>query len=179
MNTTSGGSQMKKKKEQNTLGKTLVEKILDKHKIPYTQLALPWEEDHHVAQLQVDALTTAKEKIYKTLALTGNKTGPIIAVVPLNHQVNYKLLAQASGNKKVGMIPLKDLVATTGYEHGANTPVGIHETHPHFPIFIAELAKDAPTLIVSSGKIGRSVELAPLDLAKLVAGHFASISEPK
>lgn len=166
----------KKKKDQ--LGKTLVEKILDKAKISYTQLALPWEEKHEVAQLLYEEVNFDPNKIYKTLALTGNKTGPVIAVIPISHTVNYKKLATVSGNKKVGMIPLKDLEKTTGYPHGANTPIGIHETHP-YPIFIAELAKTEELIAVSSGKIGRSIAIHPLDLAKVVTGKFADISDPK
>ncbi len=118
-------------------------------------------------------------KIYKTIALMGNKTGPVVAVVPLDHTVSYKKLAQASGNKKVGMIPLKDLVATTGYEHGANTPVGIHETHPKFPIFIDQQAQKDEVITVSAGVIGRSVKLKADDLAKVVQATFADIAEPK
>lgn len=166
------------KKNKDQLGKTLVEKILDKEKVSYQQLALPWEEKHDVAQVLYDEVSFDPSKIYKTLALTGNKTGPVIAVVPIHHTVNYKKLAEVSGNKKVGMIPLKDLEKTTGYQHGANTPIGIHETH-NFPIFIADLAKAEKTIAVSSGKIGRSIAINPLDLARVVAGEFAEISEPK
>lgn len=164
------------KKDQ--LNKTLVEKILDKEKIPYQQLELPWEEKHDVAHLQYDKLAVDPNKIYKTLALTGNVTGPVIAVIPLNHTVVYKLLAKASGNKKVGLIPLKDLQKTTGYEHGANTPIGIHATHP-FPIFIDQQAAIDETIIISAGKIGRSIAIKSTDLAQIVAGTFAQISEEK
>jgi Cys-tRNA(Pro)/Cys-tRNA(Cys) deacylase len=74
------------------------------------------------------------------------------------------------------MIPLKNLVATTGYEHGANTPIGIYETKG-FPIYISEIAKEQGTIIVSSGKIGRSVQLKATDLADLVHGTFGDITE--
>ena len=99
-----------------------------------------------------------------------------MGVLPVDEHLSYKKLAKISGNKKVGMIPLKDLLATTGYEHGANTPIGIYETK-HFPIYISDIAKEQGTIIVSSGKIGRSVQLKAEDLAKLVHGTFGDIIE--
>ncbi|UQB01568.1 Cys-tRNA(Pro) deacylase [Pediococcus pentosaceus] len=164
----------KKKKEK--VSKTLVEQILDKNKIEYKQFIFPTFQDGDVKQLNVDHIGVDDHLIYKTLALIGNKTGPIVGVLPVNEHLSYKKLAKISGNKKVGMIPLKDLIATTGYEHGANTPIGIYETK-HFPIYISDIAKEQGTIIVSSGKIGRSVQLKAEDLAQLVHGTFGDIIE--
>nr|WP_054661445.1 aminoacyl-tRNA deacylase [Lacticaseibacillus camelliae] len=152
--------------------------MLDKQNVAYKQYEFPTHEAGDVAQLSVDHLAVPEHLIYKTLALTGNKTGPLIAVVPLDMHVDYKKLAKASGNKKVGMVPLKDLVKTTGYEHGANTPIGIHARH-RYPIFIGEEALKQPEIIVSSGKIGRSVGIAPKALAKVVSATFAAITSPE
>jgi Cys-tRNA(Pro)/Cys-tRNA(Cys) deacylase len=164
----------KKKKEK--ISKTLVEQILDKNKIDYQQFIFPTYQEGDVKQLQVDHIDVDDHIIYKTLALIGNKTGPVVGVLPVDEHLSYKKMAKISGNKKVGMIPLKDLIATTGYEHGANTPIGIYETK-HFPIYISEIAKEQGTIIVSSGKIGRSVQLKAEDLAKLVSGTFGDITE--
>ncbi|MCI1894964.1 MAG: Cys-tRNA(Pro) deacylase [Lactobacillus sp.] len=163
---------MSKKKKED---KTLVEKMLDKQNIAYTPYEFPTHEAGDVAQLTVDHLAVPEHRIYKTLALTGNKTGPLIGVVPLDRHIDYKKLSAVSGNKKVGMIPLKDLEQTTGYEHGANTPIGIHARHK-YPIFIGEEALKEPEIIVSAGKIGRSVGLAPKALAKAVNAKFAAIT---
>lgn len=164
------------KKKKDKVSKTLVEQILDKNKIKYKQFIFPTHQDGDVQQLNVDHLDIDDHIIYKTLALTGNKTGPVVGVIPVDEHLSYKKLAKISGNKKVGMIPLKDLIATTGYEHGANTPIGIYETK-HFPIYISDIAQEQGTIIVSSGKIGRSVQLDATDLAHLVHGQFGDITE--
>ncbi|MBU5894509.1 aminoacyl-tRNA deacylase, partial [Vibrio cholerae O1] len=65
-----------------------------------------------------------RRDIYKTLALIGDKTGPIVGILPLTEHLTEKKLAKVSGNKKVHMIPQKDLQKTTGYINGANNPVG-------------------------------------------------------
>lgn len=165
-----------KKKKQGQLAKTLVEKILDKQKVAYTQFEFPTHEEHHVAQMQVDHLDIDEHLIYKTLVLSGKQTGPIVGVVPIDCHLDEKKLSKISGNKKIAMVPLKDLVATTGYEHGANTPVGIWEK-AHFPIYIDQQAEKEPLIFVSSGKIGRSIQINPQDLSRVVSGTFADISE--
>ncbi len=166
----------KKSKKKDQLGKTLVEKILDKANVSYQQYEFPTAVEGDVQQLQVDHLGVDEHHIYKTLALIGNKTGPLVGVLPIDEHLSYKKLAKLSGNKKVGMIPLKDLEKTTGYQHGANTPVGIWETKK-FPIFLDETAKQQGLILVSSGKIGRSIEIDANDLRKLVHGTFGEITE--
>ncbi|MCP8857575.1 Cys-tRNA(Pro) deacylase [Latilactobacillus fuchuensis] len=166
---------MLSKKKKDQLPKTLVEKILDKQKISYTQFAFPTHEEHHVAQMQVEHLGIDEHLIYKTLVLTGKQTGPIVGVVPIDGHLDEKKLSQISGNKKIAMLPLKDLVATTGYEHGANTPIGIWEK-AHFPIYIDQQAAEEPLIFVSSGKIGRSIQINPQDLQKAVSATFCDIS---
>ncbi|WP_407891001.1 aminoacyl-tRNA deacylase [Lacticaseibacillus sp. N501-2] len=155
--------------------KTLVEKMLDKQNIAYQSYTFPTAEVGDVKQLQVDHLAIDEHKIYKTLALIGNKTGPLVGVVPLDRHIDYKKLSKVSGNKKVGMVPLKDLEKTTGFVHGANTPVGIHARH-NYPIFIGIEAQGESEIIVSAGKIGRSVGLDPKALAKSVKAQFADIT---
>ena len=115
-------------------------------------------------------------EIYKTLALTGDKTGPIIGIVPITEHLSEKKLAKISGNKKVNMIPQKDLEKTTGYVHGANNPVGIRQKH-NFPIYIDQSALERGHMIVSAGEIGRSIKIDSQVLADFVKASFADIIE--
>ncbi|MHA8110545.1 Cys-tRNA(Pro) deacylase [Lactobacillaceae bacterium Melli_B4] len=161
--------------KKNKIKKTLVEKILDKAKINYKQFVFETHMKNGVAQMDVDHGDTDKHKVYKTLVLTGKTTGPVVGVVPLDKHLNEKELARVSGNKKVNMVPLKDLDKTTGYEHGANTPIGIWEKF-EYPIYIDASAEQQGDILVSSGKIGRSVELNATDLKNLVHAEFADIA---
>lgn len=158
---------MAKKKK---LKKTLVEQILDKSKIKNEGLAINALEE----KLLPDGIQPSD--IYKTLALIGDKTGPVIGILPLTEHLSEKKLAKVSGNKKVHMIPQKDLQKTTGYIHGANNPVGIWQTKK-FPIFIDTIALDADKIIVSAGELGRSIRLEPHDLASFVCAEFVDIRE--
>lgn len=154
-------------KKKTRLQKTLVEKILDRAKIAYEQ-----------KEFNLDDPTAERDDqtiIYKTLVLHGEKTGPLVGVVPLNEHLDERKLAEASGNKRVRMIPLKELAETSGYVHGANTPIGIYE-QDHFPIYIDQSVQNLPAMMVSSGKLGRSVKLAPQDLIDFVEGTVVDLT---
>lgn len=163
-------------KKKARLKKTQVEQILDKHKIPYRQIEFPTVQDGDIRSMKVDHLGIDEHRIYKTLVLEGPTTGPVVGVVPIDTHLDEKALARVSGNKKVEMVPLKKLVKTTGYVHGANTPVGIYEKH-HYPIYIDQAAQAEATIFVSSGQIGRSVEVSANDLAQLVNATFADLQQ--
>lgn len=154
--------------KKGKLKKTLVEQILDKAGIAHDPLALNALKDDLPENI-------SKSDIYKTLALTGNN-GTVIGIIPLTQHLSEKKLAKVSGNKKVSMIPQKDLQKTTGYIHGANNPVGIRQKHA-FPIFIDEVALNKDFMIVSAGEVGRSIQLQPQLLADFVHANFADISE--
>ena len=152
-------------KKKSKIKKTLVEQILDKENIPYEGMIL-------------NALDDSKrpDGVYKTLALIGDKTGPVIGVLPITEHLSYKKFAKVTGNKKVAMIPQKDLQKTTGYVHGANNPVGIWQRHK-FPIYFESTALLADDFIVSAGELGRSIKINPKDLANFVEASFADFKE--
>jgi Cys-tRNA(Pro)/Cys-tRNA(Cys) deacylase len=151
--------------------KTLVDQILDKAKIDYDSLVLNALEGQLPQGIE-------ENDIYKTLALTGDKTGPVIGIVPITEHLSEKKLAKISGNKKVSMISQKDLEKTTGYIHGANNPVGIRQKH-NFPIYIDQSALEKGKMIVSAGEIGRSIRIDSQVLADFVKANFADIIEGK
>ena len=151
--------------------KTLVDQILDKAKIDYDSLVLNALEGQLPQGIE-------ENDIYKTLALTGDKTGPIIGIVPITEHLSEKKLAKISGNKKVSMIPQKDLEKATGYIHGANNPVGIRQKH-NFQIYIDQSALEKGKMIVSAGEIGRSIGIDSQVLADFVKANFADIIEGK
>ena len=151
------------------LKKTLVDQILDKAKIVHESLAINALEGELPNDIK-------REEIFKTLALTGDKSGPVIGIVQITEHLSEKKLAKISGNKKVSMIPQKDLQKTTVYIHGANNPVGIRQKHA-FPIFIDQRALELRQMIVSAGEVGRSIRIDSQALADFVGATFADLIE--
>ena len=149
--------------------KTLVEQILAKAGVEHQGIHINALEGELPSEYE-------RSHIFKTLALLGDKTGPIIGIVPITEHLAEKKLAKVSGNKKVSMIPQKDLEKTTGYIHGANNPVGIRQKH-NYPIFIDQTALQLNEMIVSAGEVGHSIIINPQDLASFVNAEFADILE--
>lgn len=154
--------------------KTLIEKMLDKAQIVYEPLHFSSDELAH------GTVTGAKRAeyetlIYKTLVLEGDKTGYVIGVVSLTTHLDEKKLAAASKNKKVKMVPQRDLLKVTGYEHGANSPIGIHAQHD-YPIFYDTSFITHQEIIISSGKVGASVKVRPQPIVSLTEGQVVDLT---
>ena len=154
--------------------KTNAIRLVEQKKISYKEYAYEWQENHLGADEVAAKLGQNPAQVFKTLVAVGNKTGVIVAVIPGNHELDLKKLAQLSENKKVEMLHLKDLEQTTGYIRGGCSPIGMKKL---FPTFIDESANDFATTIISAGKRGLQLEIAPSDLAFLVSGKFGALTE--
>lgn len=115
----------------------------------------------HVA----DSLGENIEQVFKTLVLHGDKNGHFVCVIPGEHEVDLKLAAKASGNKKCDLIPMKELLPLTGYIRGGCTPIGMKKT---FSTYIHESCLNYPYIYISAGQRGLQLKLDPNDLIKEV-----------
>ena len=140
--------------------KTNAARILDSMKIPYKLHTYEVDPDNLAAQHVADLLGQPIERVYKTIVLKGNKTGPIVCVVAGCHEVDLKKAAKVSGNKSVDPLPLKDLLATTGYIRGGCTAIGMKKK---FPTYVSEEITGFDTIYVSAGIRGMQLELSPSD----------------
>lgn len=154
--------------------KTNVHRMLDKEKITYSTHEYAWSEDHLDAETAAQNANLPLEKVYKTLVTVGDKTGPLVACINAEDELKLKALAKISGNKKVEMLPMKDLEKTTGYIRGGCSPIGMKKS---YPTFVDEKAKAMETIVVSAGKQGQQVELAPDDLMKLTRASYGAITQ--
>lgn len=103
--------------------------------------------------------------VYKTLVLHGDRLGYFIAIVPGAKEVDLKVAAKASGNKKAEMIPMKELLPITGYIRGGCSPIGMKKP---FPTYIDSSATSHDLIYVSAGKRGLQLEINPTDLISFV-----------
>lgn len=154
--------------------KTNAARLLDKAGIPYKMIPYEFDENDLAAQHVADSLGQDIARVFKTLVLHGDKTGYIVCVVPGNAEVDLKALAKASGNKKVEMIPMKELLPVTGYIRGGCSPIGMKK---QFPTFFHSTALDFETIFVSAGVRGLQAEIAPADLISFVRGTIAEVAK--
>ena len=128
--------------------KTNVMRILDAAKIEYTPYEYePDENDlsgvHIAQQIGLDA-----EMVFKTLVARGDKTGPVVFVIPSCMELDLKKCAVASGNKKIELLPVKELLGLTGYIRGGCSPIGMKKK---FPTYFDESAELFDKITVSAG----------------------------
>jgi Cys-tRNA(Pro)/Cys-tRNA(Cys) deacylase len=96
-----------------------------------------------------------------------------VAIVPVEHQLDLKLLAKATGAKKAQMADVKQAERTTGYVAGGISPLGQRKP---LPTVIDESALEHDTVHVSGGRRGLEIEIAPADLQRLTRATTAPIA---
>ncbi|PAB56914.1 Cys-tRNA(Pro) deacylase [Anaeromicrobium sediminis] len=154
--------------------KTNAARILDRHKVEHEIKTYEVDESDLSALHVAHETGQSIEKIFKTLVLKNNKNNILVACIPGDRNVNLKSLAKASQNKKVEMIPLKDVQKITGYIRGGVSPIGMKKS---YPTFIHESALEFDKIYVSAGIRGQQLYLNPKDLIKVVNGTVANIIE--
>ena len=160
--------------KENKINKTNAARLLDKAKIAYE--LIPYEVDekdlsaiHVAASLGEDI-----EQVFKTLILHGDKTGYFVCVIPGEHEVDLKLAAKVSGNKKCDLIPMKELLPLTGYIRGGCSPIGMKKP---FPTYIHENCLQFSYIYISAGQRGLQLKLNPKDLIKEVHAEVCRLFE--
>ena len=158
------------------INKTNAARLLDAAEIAYE--LIPYEVDetdlgaHHIA----DQLGENIEQVFKTLILQGDKTGHLVCVIPGAEEVDLKKAAKVSGNKKVDLIPMKELLPTTGYIRGGCSPVGMKKP---FPTFIDETCILYDYIYVSAGVRGLQFKINPQDLVGIVGAETVDLIAEK
>ena len=153
--------------------KTNAARLLDRAKIAYELIPYRVDEEHLAATHVAEQLGEDIACVFKTLVLKGDRTGYFVCVVPGDHEVDLKAAAKVSGNKKVDLIPMKELLPVTGYIRGGCSTIGMKKA---FPTYIHASASEHPFIYISAGVRGLQLKLAPADLAAYVRAAFAEIS---
>ncbi len=155
------------------MNKTNAIRILEKEDISYEIREYAIDDDVLTAEGVAEVLGFKPERIFKTLILRGDRSGPMIALTPAGTEINVRALAKASGDKRVEMVPLREVRDLTGYERGAVTPLGIQRS---YPVFIDETVELWDIVGISGGAKGLEILLAPSDLLRVTNAIKADFS---
>ncbi len=152
--------------------KTNVMRILEQRGVSYAAHSYP-HKDGAVDGARVAALIDRDpERVYKTLVARGSSRLCYVFVIPVLNELDLKKAAAAAGEKSVSMLHLNELTPTTGYVRGGCSPIGMKK---QFSTFLDVRARDLDSMIVSAGKIGFQIELAPDDLKALVQAEYSDL----
>ena len=153
--------------------KTNAMRLLEKAKISFRTVSYEVDEND-LSGVHVAAVTgLASEQVFKTLVVKGDKTGYLVACIPVAAELDLKKLASVSGNKKAEMIQVKELLPLTGYIRGGCSPVGMKKK---FPTFMELSAEGFEWIAVSAGVRGMQMILDPKALVGLLQAKYAEIS---
>jgi len=145
--------------------KTNAVRLLEGAGVPYQLREYAVDEEDLSAPHVAAAIGMPPEQVFKTLVVRGDRTGVLLASIPANSELDLKALAAASDNKKVELVPVKDVLGLTGYIRGGVSPVG---TRKAYRLFLDETAGLWDVISVSAGARGCQMLVAPEDLAKVV-----------
>jgi Cys-tRNA(Pro)/Cys-tRNA(Cys) deacylase len=152
--------------------KTNAARLLDRAKIAYELIPYTVDEDNLAATHVAEELGEDIATVFKTLVLKGDRTGHFVCVIPGDKEVDLKAAARVSGNKKCDLIPMKELLPTTGYIRGGCTPIGMKKP---FPTFIHSTALDFERIYISAGVRGLQISIHPQALIDFVGATVAEL----
>jgi len=152
--------------------KTNAARLLDSLHIAYEVMTYEVDENDLSAEHVAETTGVPLEQTFKTLVVRGDKTGVLVACIPGGDALDLKTVAQISGNKKVDLVPLKEVLGLTGYIRGGCSPLAMKKA---YPTYIDDSALNFPVIMVSAGQRGIQLLLAPKDLAKAASATLATL----
>lgn len=154
------------------VSKTNAIRILDARKVQY-ELAT-----YEIKDGKTDGISVAEKigkdpkQVFKTLVTQGNSKNIYVFVIPVMLELDLKEAAKAAGEKKIEMIPVKDIQKWTGYIRGGCSPVGMKK---NYPTYIDSSAELLDTIVVSAGKLGVQMELKLKDLQEATGAELVAV----
>ena len=152
--------------------KTNAARILDSLGISYELRTYEVDPDHLEADEVARKIGLPPEQVYKTLVVRGDRRGVCFALVPANGHLDFKALARLTGDRKVEMVPLKEVQPLTGYIRGGVTVLGAKKD---YPVFADEMIELFDVVSVSAGVRGTQILLAPSDYLRAVKATVGAI----
>lgn len=158
--------------KEPSIPKTNAMRMLDGAKIPYQVLTYAVDENDLSGMHIAVQLNFPPEQMFKTLVAKGDKTGYLVFCIPVNREIDLKAAAARTGNKKIEMVHVKDLLGLTGYIRGGCSPIGMKRA---FPTYIHSSCLGLSEIYVSAGVRGLQIRIAPDALIAFTRAETADL----
>lgn len=153
--------------------KTNVMRMLDKEKINYNTYSYDASDGAIDGIAVANKIGVSQDRVYKTLVTRGNSKEFYVFVIPVAKELSLKAAAKAVGEKSIEMIKVEEILKVTAYIRGGCSPIGMKKL---YKTVIHKEAENLQAIVVSAGKIGFQVEIAPKDLIELTRGFYEEIT---
>ena len=153
--------------------KTNAMRRLDAAKIPYRVMEYVVDENDLSGTHIAEQIGLPYGQVFKTLVAKGDKTGPVVFCIPCDAEIDLKRAASLTGNKKIEMVHVKDLLGLTGYIRGGCSPIGMKKK---FPTYFDATAADHEKITVSAGMRGAQMLVEREALVRFVDGRLIDVA---
>ena len=156
--------------------KTNAARLLDQLGIRYELRAYEVDPDDLAAETVAAKIGLPPEQVFKTLVARGDRNGVCMAAIQGDQELNLKALAAAAGERKIQLVPVKELQALTGYIRGGVTALAAKR---EFPVYVDETIDLFYVVFISAGVRGLQILIAPADYLRATHATIAPLSQPK
>ena len=156
--------------------KTNAVRLLDSLNIAYELREYEVDPDDLAAETVATKIGLPPDQVFKTLLARGDRNGPSFAVIPGNTELDYKALAKLTGDRKVELVPLKEVQPLTGYIRGGVTVLGAKKD---YPVYADETIEPWDVVSISAGVRGTQILIAPADYLRVTNATIGEIARAK
>ena len=156
--------------------KTNAARLLDQLGIRYELRAYEVDPNDLAAETVAAKIGLPPEQVFKTLVARGDRTGVSMAVIPGDQELDLKALANATGERKIQLVPVRELQSLTGYIRGGVTALAAKRD---FPVYVDETIELFDVISISACQRGLQILLAPADYLRATKATLAALSQPK
>jgi len=153
--------------------KTNAVRLLDQLGIEYELRAYEVDPNDLTADSVAEKVGLPPEQVFKTLVARGDRRGICMAVIPGDVELDLKSLANASGDRKIHLVQMKELLGLTGYIRGGVTAFAGKKD---YPVYVDETLELFDVVSISAGIRGLQVLLKPEDYLRVTKGTIAALT---
>ena len=153
--------------------KTNAVRLVEQAKIPCREHFYEFDENDLSGLHAAEALGRSPEEVFKTLVAKGDKTGHLVFCIPVDREIDLKAAAALTGNKKIEMVHVKDLLGLTGYIRGGCSPIGMKKK---LPTYFDATAAEHERITVSAGIKGAQMLVEREVLVRFVDGRLIDVA---
>ena len=156
--------------------KTNAARLLDQMGIHYELREYEVDPDDLAAETVAAKIGLPPQQVFKTLVARGDRNGICVAVIPADTELDLKALAAASGDRKIQLVPVRELQGLTGYIRGGVTALAAKK---EYPVYADETVELFDIISFSAGMRGLQILLSPADYVKATKAKLAPLAHPK
>jgi len=161
---------------KGSISKTNAVRLLDQLGMCYVLREYEIDPNDLAAETVAAKIGMPPEQVFKTLVARGERNGIVVAVIPGDQELDLKALALAAGEKKIELVPVKELQGLTGYVRGGVTALAAKRD---FPVYVDETIELFDVVSISAGVRGLQILIAPADYLRATKGKPAALGQPK